>query len=108
MRWRQTQTRRWPRRPWGARTAKLSPLSWAPGRLSGLLPHVDHNEASPSPRAANCELSPRSWVPGGPSGMVSYVDQNEASPSLRVANSEIAATFAGSWEAQRGGVICRP
>ena len=40
--------------------------------------------------------------------MVSYAVQNEAAPSLRVANGEIAATFAGSWETQRGGVIRRP
>ena len=72
---RRPQSRMKPRRPWGPRTAKLSPLSWAPG---------------------------------GPSGMVSYADQSEASPSLRGANCEIAATFAGPWEAQRSGVICRP
>ena len=70
-----TQTTMKLRRPWGLRTAKLSP---------------------------------RSWAPGGPSGMVSYADQSEASPSLRGANCEIAATFAGPWEAQRSGVICRP
>ena len=40
--------------------------------------------------------------------MVSYAVQNEASPSLRAANGENATTFAGSWEAQRGGVIRRP
>ena len=70
-----TQTTMKLRRPWGLRTAKLSP---------------------------------RSWAPGGPSGMVSYADQSEASPSLRGANCEIAETFAGPWEVQRSGVICRP
>ena len=44
-----------PRRPWGLPIAKLSPLSWAPGEPSGLLQHTEHNEASPSLGAANCE-----------------------------------------------------
>ena len=73
--WCHTQARMRPRRPWGLRIAKLSPLSLASG---------------------------------GPGGTVSYANQNEASPSLSVANCETAATFAGSWEVQRGGVICRP
>ena len=58
--------------------------------------------------AANCETVAAPWAPGGPSGMVSHADQSEASPSLRVANCEITATIAGSWEAQRSGVIRRP
>ena len=40
--------------------------------------------------------------------MVSYAVQNEASPPMRAANGETATTFAGSGEAQRGGVIRRP
>ena len=53
--WCHTQVRMKPRRPWGLRTTKLSPVSLAPGRSSGLLPHADQNEASPSLGAANCE-----------------------------------------------------
>ena len=38
---------------------------------------------------------------------MSYADQKEASPSLGAANSETVATFVGSWEAQRSGLIRR-
>ena len=41
--------------PLGSATAKMSPISWAPGRSSGVVPHAKHNEASPSLGAANCE-----------------------------------------------------
>ena len=41
--------------PLGSAAAKLSPLSWAPGRSSGVVLHADQNEASPSLGAANCE-----------------------------------------------------
>ena len=125
------------RRPRGLRTAKL-PLSPVPGRPSGVTSYADQNEASPSLGAAKCETAATfagSWeewcqtqarmqprrpsglriaklLPSGllrrPSGMVSHAVQNEASPSLRAANGENATTFAGSWEAQRGGVIRRP
>ena len=54
------------------------------------------------------KVSPLSWASGGPSGIVSYANQNEASPSLGAANCETAATFVGSWQVQRVGVICRP
>ena len=43
------------RRPWGLRTAKLSPLSGAPGRPSGAVSYAYLNEALPSLGAANCE-----------------------------------------------------
>ena len=56
------------------------------------------NEASPSLGATNCETVATFVGSWGLSGMVSYADQSEVSLSLRVA----------SWEAQRGGVICRP
>ena len=127
-----------PRRPWGLRAARPSPLAGAAGGSSGVTSYADQNEASPSLGAANCEtvatfvgsweewchtqarMKPRrpwglriaklspSGLLGRPSGMVSYAVQNEASPSLRAANGESATTFAGSWEAQRGGVIRRP
>ena len=127
-----------PRRPWGLRAARPSPLAGAAGGSSGVTSYADQNEASPSLGAAKCEtaatfagsweewchtqarMKPRrpwglriaklspSGLLGRPSGMVSYAVQNEASPSLRAANGESATTFAGSWEAQRGGVIRRP
>ena len=53
------------------------------------------------------KLSPGGLL-GRPSGMVSDAVQNEASPPMRADNGETATTFAGSWEAQRGGVIRRP
>ena len=40
--------------------------------------------------------------------MESYANQNEASPSLGAAKCETVATFGGSWEDQRSGVICKP
>ena len=120
-----------PGRPVGLRTAKLLPFSLAPGTdqnetspslraatcetvATFVLSWEEwcHTQARMEPRRPwglrIAKLSPRSWAPGGPSGMVSYADQSEASPSLRGANCEIAATFAGPWEAQRSGVICRP
>ena len=38
---------------------------------------------------------------------MSYADHKEASPSLGAANKETVATFVGSWEAQRSGLIRR-
>ena len=93
--WCHTQIRMRPRRPWGLRTAKLSPVSWLGGPAD-----CCHTQTTVKPRRPwglrIAKPSPLSWAPGGPSGMVSYADQSEASPSLKVANSEIAATFAGS------------
>ena len=73
--WCHTQNAMRPRRPWGLRNAKLSPLSSSPGR---------------------------------PSVVVSCADQYEALPRLGAANSKTVATFGGSWEAQRDGVIHGP
>ena len=67
----------------GLRTAKLSPLSLVSG----------------------WHRSPLSWAPGGASGVTPYAHQNETSPSLGAANCETVASFVGSWEAQRSGVI---
>ena len=53
--WCHTQIRMRPRRPWGLRTARLSPCSWAPGRPSGVMPYANQNEASPSLGLANCQ-----------------------------------------------------
>ena len=117
-----------PRRPWGLRTAKLSPRSWAPGKPKGMgldayrkglraaklskvsvapgrpsrvVPHADQNEASPSLTGLRtAKLSPRSWASGRSSGVTPYADQNESSPSLGAANCETVATFVGSSEAQ--------
>ena len=50
-----TRIRMRPRRPWGLRTAKLPPRSWAPGRSNGAVSYANQNEASPSLGAANCE-----------------------------------------------------
>ena len=66
-----------------------------------MVPHADQNEASPSLGAANCE----SFVAGESSVLLPHADQSEASVSLGTANSETVATFVGSWEAQRNGVI---
>ena len=49
------QTRMWPPRPWGARTAKLTPLSGAPGRPNAAAADANQKEASPALEAANCE-----------------------------------------------------
>ena len=53
--WEHMQTRKRPPRPWGLRTERLSPRSWAPGRPSGVMPYANQNEASPSLGAANCQ-----------------------------------------------------
>ena len=71
------------RRLWGLRSAQLSPLSWAPGRPSGVVSYADQNEASPSLGAANCETVATFVGPWGSSGLLSYADQNEASPTLK-------------------------
>ena len=78
-----------PGRPGGLRTAKLLPLSCAPG--------ADQNETSPSLGAS-----------GGSSGVTPYGYQNEASPSQGAASSETVATFGGCWRVQRNDVIRRP
>ena len=84
-----------PRRPWGLRTAKLSPVPWLESPAD-----CCHTQTTVKPRRPwglrTTKASPFSWAPGGPNGMVSYADQCEASKSLRVANNEIAAMFAGS------------
>ena len=53
--WCHTQIRMRPRRPWGPRTAKPSPRSWAPGGSSGVVPYAYRHEASPPLGAAKCE-----------------------------------------------------
>ena len=53
MEWCHPQTRMRPRRPWGLRTAELSPLSWAPRGPSGEVSYAKEKEASPSLGAAN-------------------------------------------------------
>ena len=53
--WCHTQNIVRPRRPWGLRIAKLSPLSGAPGRPSGMTLYADQNVASPPLGAANSE-----------------------------------------------------
>ena len=40
--------------PWGLRSAKLSQLSWAPGRPSGVVSYADDHETSPS--LGGCDL----------------------------------------------------
>ena len=50
-----TRIRMRPRRPWGLRTARLSPRSWAPGKPKGAGLDADQNEASPALGAANCK-----------------------------------------------------
>ena len=57
-----------PRRPWGLRTAKLSPVSWAPGRPGGVVSYAHENEASPSLGAANCEADATFGTPGRSGG----------------------------------------
>ena len=119
------QNRMRPRRPWGLRTAKLSPCAdqneaspplgsaaaklspilGASGRSSGVVPHVKHNEASPSLGAANLELTSRSWAPGRSSGVTSHAHQNETSTSLGAAKCETVATLVGFWVAQRRDVL---
>ena len=94
------------RRPWGLRTAKQTPLSGTPGRSGGTR-RPESGLTSPG-GLRSAKASPLSWASGGPSGIVSYANQNEASPSLGAANCETAATFVGSWQVQRVGVICRP
>ena len=44
-----------PCRPCGLRTAKLSPLAWAPGGPSGMTSYADQNETAPPLGHANCE-----------------------------------------------------
>ena len=53
--WCHTRARMRPRRPWGPRTVKLTPLSGAPGRPNAVASDANQKEASPSPGAANCE-----------------------------------------------------
>ena len=91
-------------RPRGLRTAKISLLSWAPGKPSGVTSYANSNEASPSLRAANCETVATLVGPGGSSGVVPHADQNETSPSMGAANCETDVTFGGSWEVQRSDV----
>ena len=95
-----------PFRSWELRTAKQMPLSGTPGRSGGTR-RPESGLTSPG-GLRSAKASPLSWASGGPSGIVSYANQNETSPSLRAANCETAATFEGSWEVQRGGVICKP
>ena len=82
------------RRPWGLRTAQLSPVSVAPGRLNGEVPHADQNEASTALRAANSETVATFVGPGKPKGAGLDADQNEASPALGAANCKTVDTFA--------------
>ena len=49
-----TQIRMKPRRPWGLRTAKMWPPSFAFGLPSGVMSYADQKEASAS-LAANCQ-----------------------------------------------------
>ena len=98
-----------PRRPLGLRTAKLSQVSVAPGRPSGVVPHADQNEASPSLTGLRtAQLSPPSWAFGRSNSVTPYADQNESSPSLGAANCETIDTFVGSSEAQRSDLKRKP
>ena len=70
-----------PRRPWRLRIAKLSPLSRAPGRPSGVVSYAYHYDSSPSPGGLrSAQLSPRSWAPVRPSGGAPYADHHDSSP----------------------------
>ena len=84
-----------PRRPWGLRTAKLLPLSWAPVRSA----EWRHTQIRMRPRRPwklrFATRSPLSCVAGGSSEVVSHADQNQASPPLRAANGKTVATCGG-------------
>ena len=53
--WCHTRARMRPRRPWGPRTVKLTPLSGARGRPNAVASDANQKEASPSLGAANCQ-----------------------------------------------------
>ena len=74
-----------PRRPWGLRNAKLSPLSLASGWLGGVTISADQNETSPSLVAANSGTVATFVGSRGPGGVTSYAIQNEAWPPLGAA-----------------------
>ena len=94
--WCHTQIRIQPRRPWGLRTAKLSPISVASGRPNGVGPHADQNEASPARKGLRtAKVSLRSWAPGRSGGVVLHADQNETSTSLGGCTQQDCRHFRG-------------
>ena len=94
-----------PPRPWGLRTAKLSPLSLASGWPSGVTSYADQNETSQALGPASSDTAVIFLGFGGPSGVTISADQNETSSSLGGATCETVVTFVESWGAQRRDVL---